>query len=312
MELNSLKAQIKSGSFDHFYIWKVDEPAIARVYRDMIAKKSGANVSYVDTIADVFGRARSRSLLSTKTLYVIIDDKDFLRNERAWKALGDGSELKDDIVIFYYTSADQRLKFWKNFKDRAIEFGKLDDRLLVKHIQKDVPLSEKSCHTLIDVCEGDYSRILLEIDKIQNYSDSINLGDYDMCLLQLLDEGAIYKQPKDAIFDFVSAVLDRKPKLAYDLLEQSYAVGEANMVLLSVLYNNFRAVLQVQTCASSDVAKSTGLNGWQIKNARPFIDRYTDDELIHALEILRETEVGIKRGEISDEVSVNYCLVNIL
>lgn len=316
MDLKTLKSQIKTGEFDSFYIWDVEEAATAKVYRDMIAQKAGAKVSYVDTISDVFSKARQKSLIKSRMLYVIINDKEFLKNEKAWTALGNGRDLKDDIVIFYYTESDKRLKFWKNYKDRVVEFTRLDDRILEKQIQKEMPLSEEGCHKLIEICEGDFSRIQLELDKLRSWLDRVDpTGDdwsYDKGLDYLIEFGAIYKQPQDAIFDFTSAVLDRKPKRAYNLLEQSHAIGEPNMRLITVLYNNFRALLQVQTCGSNDISKSTGLNGFQIKNVKPFIDRYSDEELEDALRILREAEVGIKTGRVADDVSMDYCLVNIL
>lgn len=316
MDLKTLKGQIKTGEFDNFYVWNVEEAATARLYRDMIAQKVGAKIAYADTISDVFSKARQKSLIKSRMLYVIINDKEFLKNEKAWAALGDGRSLKDDIVIFYYTESDKRLKFWKNYKDRVVEFTRLDNRILEKQIQKEMPLSEASCHKLIEICEGNYSRIQLELNKLRSWLDKVDpTGDdwsWDKGLDRLIDCGAIYRQPQDAIFDFTSAVLDRDPKKAYNLLEQSHAIGEPNMVLITVLYNNFRALLQVQTCGSSDVSKSTGLNGFQIKNVKPFIDRYTDEELEDALRILREAETGIKTGRVADDVSMDYCLVNIL
>ena len=176
---------------------------------------------------------------------------------------------------------------------------------------------DKNCKDLIDICESDYSRILLEIDKIEQYQagygkDKEKLKPYDGCFLDLVRAGVIYRPPKDAIFDFVNAVLDRDPNLAENLLEQSYAVGEANMVLLSVLYNSFRNLLQVQTANAKDVGKQCGLNGFQIKNVKPYVGNYSVSELIHALRVIRKVEMGIKTGRISDEVSVQYVLVNVI
>lgn len=134
---------------------------------------------------------------------------------------------------------------------------------------------------------------------------------YDEAFEILLKDGTIYRPPKDAIFDFVNAVMDRSIK-CWDLLNQSYAVGEANMVLLSVLYNNFKQVLQVQSCKSADISKSTGLTGWQIKCTKEHLNNYSNGELVHAMKLIQEVESGIKTGKIEDEISVQYVLVNVL
>jgi DNA polymerase III delta subunit len=313
LTLPQLKQQIKDGEFDDWYIFTGEEHEVLNIYIDHIANKSGAKKVYVDDLSSIFSKSRQSSLVKIKTLYVIIDDKDFLTNEKAWKALQRKSPFNDDIVIFYYTSRDKRNKFWKQFADRVVEFEHLDKRLLTKYIRKDLDLSDRNCEELIDICENDYGRILLEIDKIKRYQLSAEedgeYGTFDEVFDILSRNGTIYKPPKDAIFDFVNAVLDRDVDLAYDLLEQSYAVGEANMVLISVLYNSFKNLMLVQTRRNKE---DIGLNGWQIKNVSSYVDNYSTGELIRAMKILRKIEVGIKRGEIPDDISVNYFLVEVI
>lgn len=311
MEVTELKKHIKAKEFDKWYIFHGEEHQVMKIFLKQMAKVLGAELSYIDSIYDVVSQAKVKSLIPTKHIYVIMDDKDFLTTEKMWdKFIG----LKDDIVVFYYTSSDQRLKFWKKFKDRAIEFKKLDERSLTKYIQKEIPLSENNCHRLIEVCESDYSRILLEIDKIKHWRegygrDKQQLMPEDNALLRLLNDGTIYQPPKDAIFDFVNAVLERNPTKAFNLLEQSYAVGEANMVLLSVLYTNVRNLLIYQSAKPGD---DTGLTGWQKKNIAPFKNNYSNGELVKMMNLIRECEKGIKTGTMPDDISVQYVMVNVM
>ena len=65
-----------------------------------------------------------------------------------------------------------------------------------------------------------------------------------MTFEQLVGDGTIYEPPYDTIFDVVDAILDRNVHNAFNLLQQSYEVGAATMVMLSVLYTNVKAVLQ--------------------------------------------------------------------
>ena len=314
MDINSLKAQIKSGKFSPYYIFYGEEHYILKRYIDIIAEKAKLKISYIDNLGSVFAKITQKSLLNEHYLYVIIDDKEFLTNEKAWDALGDGRELKDDRVIFYYTSVDKRVKFWKKFQEPGVEFAKLDERILTKYIRKEIPLSEDNCQILIDVCEGDLSRIFLEVDKIKNYGkvtfpevNNPNNFDANRVFEELLKEGAIYRAPKDAIFDFVNAVLERDVNKSWDLLEQSYAVGEANMMLLSVLYNNVKTLLQVQSGE-----KNLGLNGWAVKNVSPYKDNYSNSELVRFMRLIRQAEKGIKTGKMPDELSVESILVQVM
>lgn len=136
--------------------------------------------------------------------------------------------------------------------------------------------------------------------------------DYNEAFEKLVEEGVIYIPPYDAIFDLVDSILDRKVNKAFDLLEQSYAVGEATMVMLSVLYNNAKAVLQVQSYEGNNLSSATGLTGWQIKNARSHIGKYSDEELIYILKLVNRIERGIKTGLMEENFAMQYLLVHIL
>lgn len=135
---------------------------------------------------------------------------------------------------------------------------------------------------------------------------------YDEAFEKLVNDGVVFVPPYDAIFDFVDAVLKRKVKLAYNLYQQCRDIGESNLALLSVLFTNAKAVLQVQSCTSKDIAKSTGLTGWQIKCAKDKCGYYRNRELVQMMRIVQNTEKGIKTGEIEESMAIEYVLVNVL
>ncbi len=306
MEIADVKQQIKTGEFDKVYIFYGTEHTVMKIYLNMMATKGNMKLSYVDSLMDLVTGVKTKSLVPERHLYVVLDDKDYLTNEKMQAKF---KGLKDDVVVLYYTSADKRLKFWKNNKDRAVEFGRLEDRILIKYIKNDAPmLSDEQCMTLIDACEGDYGRILLELDKVRCYSTSEAITGQG-ALDSLLEQRQIYFQPKDAIFDFVAAVLERSPYKAYRLLQDCKAVGESNLALVSVLYNNFKTLLQVQSGKSW---KELGLNGFAVKNVSPFKNNYSNGEIVKAMKLLREIEVGIKTGKVPDDLSIEYFLVQVI
>ena len=135
---------------------------------------------------------------------------------------------------------------------------------------------------------------------------------YDEAFEILVKDGTIYEPPYDAIFDLVGAILDRKVNRAFDLLQQSYDVGEATMVMLSVLYTNAKAVLQVQTYHGDKITEGTGLTGWQIKNAKPHVGKYSENELIYIVQLCQKLESGIKTGRMEDEFAMQYLLTHIM
>lgn len=319
MDVSALKAKIKSKQIPHYLIFTGSEWKVQQIYIRQIAKVLGIEVVYLDSYSEVYSKIRSRTLTSSSKLFIIRDDTEIQTNDKI-TAQSITDSLKDNLLIHILTTTDKRKKYYKDNQDRIVDFEPLSDSALKKYIKREINLSDNNCQRLIEVCEHDYGRILLEIDKIKWYQKStvdhqwdgveqLNIND---CFKNLLADGTIYTPPYDAIFDLVAAILDRKVNKAFDLLQQSYAVGEATMVMLSVLYNNAKAVLQVQTYKGDNLSKGAGLTGWQIKNAKPHVKKYSDKELVHMLQMIQKVESGIKTGQIEDEIAMSYLLVSVL
>lgn len=314
MDVATLKSKIKTNTIPNFLIFAGDEWKVQEIYIKQIARVTDKPIVRIDSVSEIFCSIQSKSLVRKKFLYIVRDDKELMQNERLQDRLS--KVLGDNTLILLLSSVDKRTKFYKRFNVSIIVFERLSDSMLQKYARKEIMLSERITERLIAICENDYGRMLLEIDKIKRYANAtaINKDDinYDAYFNRLVNDGTIYQPPKDAIFDFVDAVLDRKINLAFNLLAQSYAIGEATMVLLSVLYNNAKAVFQVQTCESNDISKSTGLTGWQIMNAKKHLNKYSDSELEYLMRKIQFVEEGIKKGIIEDDSAVKYVLVSCM
>ena len=314
MDVSALKAKIKSKQIPNYLIFTGPEWKVQQIYIQQIAKVMKLEVVYLDSYSEVYSKIRSRTLTSSSKLFLLRDDTEIQSSDKITTQRITDS-LKDNFLIHILTTTDKRKKYYKENQDRIVDFEPLSDSALKKYIKREVDLSDENCQRLIEICESDYGRILLEIDKIKRYSDSnptLIRNIYNNGFEILINDGTIYQPPYDAIFDLVAAILDRKVNKAFDLLQQSYAVGEATMVMLSVLYNNAKAVLQIQTYKGDNLSKGTGLTGWQIKNAKAHVRKYSDKELIHMLQMIQKVESGIKTGQIEDEIAMPYLLVSVL
>lgn len=312
MDVSTIKHYIQTKEIPQFLIFTGPEWVVQKIYIDKIAEVVGLEKKYVDSISDVYGTLRSRNMFSKNSLYVIRDDKEITGNEKVQEQLKHDL-LKNNYLILLLTTVDKRTKFYKTYKDTICEFETLKPAILKKYIQKDIGLSDSNCDKLMEICEYDYGRCLLEIDKIKNHAKATKAEDMPNNVFELLlFDGTIYQPPKDAIFDFVDAILDRKVS-CFGLYEQCKAVGEATMVMLTVLYNNAKAVLQVQSCADTkDVAKTTGLTPWQVKNASKHIGKYKTGELVKMLRLIRECERGIKIGRYEEQFVMDFILAEVL
>ena len=320
MEVATLKSHIQRNALRQFYIFTGEEWKVQQIYIDQIVKVSGKQKRYAENMAEVFSKLKGRSIIKQSYVYILRDDKDLMTNEKLQDSIV--QTLGDNMLILLVTSLDKRTKFAKKYANDIIEFERLSPKILKKYVQKETPLSDRNCERLMEVCEYDYGRCLLEIDKLKQYRDTTWLQRNERerdggihwtneCFEILLKDGTIYLPPYDAIFDFVDAVLKRQTQRAFSLLYQSYAVGEATMVLLSVLYNNARQVLQVQTCEGRDPVKTAGLTAWQVKCARERIGYYSNDDLMYLLELVQKCELGIKTGRMEEQIALEYVLVHI-
>lgn len=304
MELSVVKSHIKSGQFNRFYIFTGPEVVVRSTYIQQISKVKKAPIKTFDTFVELTKYARTLSLLSSASIYVVTDDTQIISDDKLQDVLSDSRAFKNDIIVLVFNNIDKRNKFYKRFKDEMVFFEYLPEETLVKYIQKDVKLSAANCKKLISVCESDYSRILLELDKFKAYDD-----EPDKVFKFLLDTGAIHVPANDTIFDFIDAVLRGKAKLAYELLAEAYESGEITLNILSNLYNNAKYVLQVQSYRGSGrLTDVTGLTPFQVKMASGRARVYSDDELVQLMRLTQEAELGIKSGKIEEQFAVEYVL----
>ena len=316
MNVSDVKQQIKAKSLDKYYVFTGDELEVMNIFVKKIADVSGANINRADTLSSIFSKMQNKTFLSTKTCYVIRDDKEYMSAEDIWPRIESGELQNDNIIIMLYSDIDKRSKFYKHSQDRIVTFEALTDENLKREIQKRIALSDKNCSILIDICEHNLGIILNEIDKIRNYIS----GDrpdgksmtYDQSFEQLLNDGTIHQPARDCIWDFVDAVLMRKKKRAFGLMEEALEFGNPVLTMISVLYKDTKQLLQVQGCQSSDVSKSTGLSGWDIKRAKGRINKFSNGELVSAMKIIRNAEKDIKSGNIEEYIALDYILVNML
>ena len=313
MEVQELKQMIKSSDIPNFLIFSGEEWAVKKIYIEQIAKVKKLGIKYIDAISDIASSVGSKSLFNQNYLYVCTDDREFMTEEKLQKNVIEN--LSNNMLILQLTSVDKRLKFTKTYNNSIVEFKTLNEAVLKRYIQKEIALSDKNCEILMEICDYNYGHCLLEIDKIRRYisgdrTDNTTM-DYDTSFMQLLEQGAIYIPPKEALWDFIKAVLQNKPKLAFDLWADLKALEAPALSILSNLYNNTKQLLQVQTCESNDIAKTTGLTGWQIKNAKECVGRWRPGDLVYLMRLIQKTESGIKSGLIEESVAVEYILTSM-
>lgn len=173
MDVATLKAKIKTKQLPSYLIFSGDEWKVQQIYIDQIAKTTGLETRRIDSVIDIYGQLKNRSFIKSPYIYIVRDDKELLNNEKLQQQIESGL-LGENMLIHLLTSVDKRTKFYKSHSTSIIVFERLSDALLKKYTLKEIKLSERNIERLIEVCEHDYGRILLEIDKIKRYVDVCN------------------------------------------------------------------------------------------------------------------------------------------
>lgn len=172
MTIQDVKQHIKDKSFQSYYIFTGDEIEIQRIYVNKIAETLGYRVNRIDAISDVWQDLTGNDMFGVPAVYVVRDDKDLMKDEILQERID--TAIGKNIVIHLITSVDKRTKWAKDNADRIVVFERLSSEVLKKYVQRLTTLNNANCERLIAICENDYARILLEIDKIKRYANNVD------------------------------------------------------------------------------------------------------------------------------------------
>ena len=167
MDVATLKSYIKTKKLPKYLIFAGEEWKVQQIYIQQISKVTGKEIVRIDNVTDIYSKLKNRSFVQKSVVYVVRDDKELMQNEKLQSQIE--SILGENILIHLVTNVDKRTKFYKSFKASICDFERLSDTMLSKYIAKEITLSKANIQRLIDICEHDFGKILLEIDKIKRY-----------------------------------------------------------------------------------------------------------------------------------------------
>lgn len=308
-----LKKQIHDKSLGNLYILYGEEYTILEEYIKMI-KALFKNVMLCESISDVYGNLSAKSLLfdAKGTLYVIRDDKEFQSNQKYWKNLEELLRKNGCTMLFKYGNIQKTSQFYKRFENSIVLFDKLSDQIIKKYMKKQMELPENYYDFLIDVCDSDYGRIKLELDKVENLSEYTGYS-YEKSFKSIVDSGLIHCEVTGDATELANCIMSRNIKDVSYYLEQSTLRGDNPLFVLALIHNLAKATLQIKLIGNvKDIAGITGLNGYQIKNCQEFLNKYTEKELIRIVKLVKYCDDGIKNGFIPSEMVIPYLIVNVM
>lgn len=317
MELVDLMKHISSNNIPHFLILFGEEQTILNIYLTHILEATNTKRISADSVSYVMQNINKKSLDKSIRLYVVQDDMTFLKAEDSWETVRNTSTK--DYIILRYHSLDKRSVFVKKNQQNLVEFSRLSKEVLQTYISRDLPdLSEKNSSNLVEYCNYDYGRILMEIDKIkqwqEHYTDNEGTPNTDSAFKLLDKQGLFHKEIGDITFELTNAVLGGYPDTAIQKLDEAKRKGEPAMMIASILYIGFRNLLAYQGLGSNkqNATERTGMTKGELYGCTKNVGGYSIAEVKRNMLICQQAESGIKMGTMDEDIALEYLVLSCL
>lgn len=313
MKLVNLMKAISENSIPHYLVLFGEEQAILNIYIQHIAQDY--KTVRCDTVAHALSQVGKKSIDKSNKVYIVNEDIAYTKAEENWKSVEQTFDKSRHILLIRYHSLDKRGKFYLNNKQNSVEFTYLSKDVLISYINQKLPdLSEKNASKLVEYCSNDYGRILLEVDKIKQYSSVRTDLTIDSCFVQLDKQGLFYKEIGDITFELTNAVLGGYTETAIQKLDEAKRKGESAMMIASILYNGFRNLLAYQGLGSNKqgAMERTGMSKGELYGCTKNVGGYSIAEVKRNMLKCQEIEAGIKMGTIDEEIALEYIVLSCL
>ena len=313
MELVNLMKAISENNIPHYLVLFGEEQAILNIYIQHIAQNY--KIVHCDTVAYALSQVEKKSIDKSNKVYVVNEDNAYIKADESWKNVEQTFNKSRHILLIKYHSLDKRGKFYLNNKQNSVEFTHLSKDVLISYINQKLPdLSEKNASKLVEYCSNDYGRILLEVDKIKQYSSVRTDLTIDSCFVQLDKQGLFHKEIGDITFELTNAVLGGYSETAIQKLDEAKRKGEPAMMIASILYNGFRNLLAYQGLGSNkhNAMERTGMSKGELYGCTKNVGGYSITEVKRNMLKCQEVEAGIKMGTIDEEIALEYIVLSCL
>ena len=310
MELIALRDKILNKDIPNLIIFEGTESNIVDIYIEQIKKSIGKDYLRLNKVSDYFNLIHTKSLFKQNTDFVIIkNDEDFLKDDSMWNILDNVKQ----ILVLHYSNLDKYKSFSNRFANSiykvALTEKDIKTSLMLRAKNAGMNISEKYISWLMNNCQSDYGRCINELDKVLIFKNDIRTADE--IFKQFAKDNAFHYDVPDCVFDFAEAFLDRNKSNVYKLYEDLKENGEQPMVILTVLYNNFRNLLLVQG-ARNPTPENTDLKEFLLRKLKYKVGKYSTKELTDIILLLTELNKEVKLGQIDDRTAVEYFITKAL
>ena len=301
MTLQEFKESLENKTFLPCTMMLISEDKfLPLMYLREIERTLGYKLNYVESMfdigadeEDIFGTVSG----GTKELTVFNTDKIEACNDTLFR--------ESNVVVVATSITAEAKTFYKNI---LIEMPKIVDWQLQDMVYSYCKgVDTKYLDWLIKECGGDIHRLYNESLKLSIFPEA----DRPILFEKMNDDGAFDDLTSNSIFNLTNAIVKKDIQLVKAMYADIKVMGISDFGLLSVLYNNFMSMVQIQL-GISPTAEKLGMKQSQFNAIRYNCGKYTNNQLVNIIKMLSDIDRKIKCGEMPTYIMVDYLIISIL
>ena len=323
--MQQINQDIKNQTFQKIYLLYGEEDYLRIQYRDKLSRAvvpegDSMNYRYYEgsdvNIPEIIDLAETMPFFAEHRV-IVIENSGLFQSGGEKLAEYLSSPAETVIFIFVEVKVDKRSRLYKVIKEkgRITEFTRQNEMTLKRWIasilkSENKIISEKTCSLFLEKTGPDMANIRSELEKLICYS----LNEYEITREAV--EKVCTRSIANHIFDMVSAIADRKQKVALDLYRDLLSLKEPPMRILSLIVRQYNLMLQVKELQKKGIARpvigqKVGLPPYIVAKYEVPASRHSFPQLTAALKACLKTDEDIKNGKIEDTLGIELLIIEL-
>ena len=301
MTLQELKISIEDGTFKPTTMILVSaDKFIPLQYIEAMRKSLKYSVSYIESLSDI--RPSEEDIFGESD---IIDDDIIVYNTNLVDFSDELLYRVNNLIIVTNEISKSAKKF---YEDLIIEIPKLAEwqvKDMVYSLGRGV--DTKYLDWVIYNCNCDINRLYQEMLKLSLFSETERVHIFD----EMIADGAFEDVSANTVFNFTNAILKKDFNNLKIIYEEIDNMDVNDFGLLTILYNNFMNVVNIQM-GINPTAEALGMSYGQFNAIKHSCGYYSANQLVNIVKLLSSMDRRIKSGEFPTDIMRDYLILSVL
>ena len=303
MDLRQLKESIEDRTFSPTSMVIIAKDKFLPLqYLEEISRKytNPYNLIYVESLSEI-GNSSDDIFASEDTTF---DEDIYILNTSIVDFCDDRLYSSNNIIVLANEIEDEAKKFYRPI---LIEVPKLEEwqvKDMVYSFGKGV--NTKILDWFVSACNGDFNRMYQEMLKVVIFPEE----QRETIITEMTNDGALYDMSSSTVFNLTGAVTKRDVSALKSIYEEIDNVDVSDFGLLTILYNNFSSIVQIQM-GLNPTPEKLDMKPSQFNAIKYNCGKYSSRQLVKILELLSSIDKRIKTGELPTQILRDYLILSI-